>query len=646
MHVLPPRMDDVLPASAPLRHNEYVAAVTKIRRHYARGKSKSRVVMGDAAAEYMVSRGLAATIADAEALGRRMAHDRIWVHVSGRVEFLAAHRLYRFEQATVAETRLAIEAARVAAAAAAAALDNDDDCDSDQDGSVVYRDCSSASGEEGEAPRSSSVRASKRRPSSCGVRSSGGGALITASASCYSVRGDGRRGSMGSDRSRPSLQFDMGAPGVGGGLLVDDGWNSPPCRLPASTTRHSVAAVARRCSSLHSDHTEGVDPLGARRATVAVAPARSGSAGPVDALLANGEGVVKEGGAATGGSRHGDGGLSSGRTSGDRHWDRELLLHHSSSINSSGTPSRHVSVDSAHGGEDGGPAAAGRPLFVRTPFGSADPSRRTSIRGSARWSLTAFGTALTRTVSRSGEHRRASTASRPSAASPPRAPVRPTSLGRAASGVVFKNHLRDSLSDPHTDDATVGVGRLQGVASAPVVGPSDLWPPLPAVGGGDAAGLDAADAELAAFAAQQCHRGRRRSLVRPLRRRSVAGVARGTVPSQEPSGGAGWAAGDRSGAAASAAAAAAAVAAATAAAAAAHPPSPTAAAARRRRFSSVAPGAADAPGADAGGARAALARASRRWLRRLRPKAEGAAAVDGRADASWPLQWEARSSRR
>lgn len=610
--------------------------------------------MGDAAAEYMVSRGLAATIADAEALGRRMANDRIWVHVSGRVEFLAAHRLYRFEQATVAETRLAIEAARVAAAAAAAALDDDDDCDSDGDESVVYGDCGSTSSGEGEAPRSSSVRASKRRPSSCGVRSSGGGALITASASCYSVRGDGRRGSTGSDRSRPSLQFDAGAPGVGGGLLVDDGWDSPPCRLPASTTAYSGATAARRCSSLHSDHAEGVDPQRARRATVAVAPTRSASPGPGAALLADGGRAVNEAGVATGGSRHRDGGLSPSRTSGDRHWDRELLLHHSSSINSSGTPSRHASVDSAHGVEEGGPAAAGRPPFVRTPFGSADPSRRTSIRVPARWSLTAFGTALTRTVSRSGEQRRTSTASRPSAASPPKALVSPATLGRAASGVAINNHPRDSLSAPFADDAAVGVGRLQGVASAPVVGPSDLWPPLPAVAGGDAAGLDAADAELAAFAAQQCHRGRRRSLVHPLRRRSVAGLARGTVPSRDPGGGgAGWAAGGRAGTSASAAAsasaasaAAAAVAAASAAAVAAHPPSPTAAAARRRRFSSVMPGAADATGADTGGARAALARASRRWLRRLRPKADGAAAVDGRADFGRPSDGEEWANRR
>ncbi|KAK1858714.1 hypothetical protein I4F81_001315 [Pyropia yezoensis] len=637
-------MDGVLSAPVPLRHNEYVAAVTKIRRHYARGKSKSRVVMGDAAVEYMVSRGLAATIADAEALGRRMANDRIWVHVSGRVEFLAAHRLYRFEQATVAETRLAIEAARVAAAAAAAALDKDD-CVSDDDESIVDGDGGSTSGGEGGTRRSSSVRTSSCRPSTCGVRTSGGGSVIKASASFYSVRGGGRRGSIGSERSRPSLQLDVGALGVGGGLLVEDDWDSPPCCLPETTTAWSNAATARRCSSLHSDHTEAADPRGARRASVTVPPSRSMAAGGAAQLSNGGNATHFLGGGPSVDRGGGDGGGDPGRTSGEPLWERELLLHHSSSINSSGTPSRHASVTSTDGAEDGGPAAAGRPPFVRTPFGSADPSRRASLRAPARWSLTALGTALTRTVSRSGDHRRASTASRPSAASPPRAQAaRLPALGRAASGVAF-NHPRDSLSDPYADTATVGVGRLQGVASAPVVGPSDLWPPLPARAGGDD-GLDEADAELAAFAAQQSRRSRRRSLVRPHRRRSLGGASRGTVPSREHSGGgAGWAAGGgSSGAAASAAAAAAAVAAATAtAAAAASPPSPAAAAARRRRFSSVAPGAADA---DAGGARAVLARASRRWLRRLRPRPEGAAAANGRADAGRQAEGEELTSRR
>lgn len=363
-------MDGVLSVPAPLRHNEYVAAVTKIRRHYARGKSKSRVVMGDEAAEYMVSRGLAASIADAEALGRRMANDRIWVHVSGRVEFLAAHRLYRFEQATVAETRLAIEAARVAAAAAAAALDKDDRFSDDE---PVDGDHGSASGAEEGTPRSSSVRISSRRPSVSGVRCSGGGTFITASASFYAGRAGSRRASTSTDRSRPSLQFEVGAPGVGGGLLVDDDWDAPQCRLPATTTAWSSAAATRRCSSLHSNPAEEVDPRGPRRASVAVAPTRSASTG--------------EGAAETGG---GGGVESPARTSGDRNWDRELLLHHSSSINSSGTPSRHASVGSTDGVDGGGPAAAGHPPFVRTPFGSADPSRRASLRTPARWSLTAF----------------------------------------------------------------------------------------------------------------------------------------------------------------------------------------------------------------------------------------------------------------
>jgi len=654
-------MDDVLGSTSTLRHQDYVAAVTKIRRHYARGKSKSRVVMGEDAAAYMLSRGLARDIPDAEALGRRMAADHVWTHVSGAVEFLAAHRLYRFQQATVAETRLAIEAARVAAAAAAA---DADDAGHMIDGGVSDEDDDDGGGGDGGggAPADSAgdeseggtVRRSARRSSGCRVRSSGGGSLIIASASCLSVTNASRRVSGASTRGRSSWQQEVGATAVSPAAAAADDWDAPLCQLPTASSRSGAAA--RRCASL--EHGRGGAAAAAalaaapRRASVATAPrARSPSLEEDD----------KRGG-------EDGGGLSGGGGSVDRDSSHELLLHHSSSINSSRSPSRRASVGStdglAHAGGGGGATAASPnhpvasgvtlaaaaaaaaggglptvepPPFVRTPFASADGpalGRGGAVRPSrARRSMNALGTALTRSASRSGgpDRRTPSSASRsglPAAGTP--LPQTRRSPSRAPRG---GEPPRDGRSEPYAYAGAAAAGRLMGVSSAPAFGPDGgaaLWAPpaasaaaaphLPAAADGtagvDDGGLDAADVELAAYAAQTARGGRSRrlSLVRPLRRRSLADGA--------PAG----AAAD---ATASAAAAAAAL-------------------AGRRRRTTVAPGAAraGAAGASGGGGggggggeratpgkRSALARASRRLLGRLRPRAGEGPGGDRRAEA-------------